>query len=574
MAQIRGNSSIPPDMIFEFHSTSEPPDIASNIAFPFSLAEQSTSFRTGSKGLAATPSMSIGSLHGKLDIRPEVLRGARLSSVLRGCGALWRTSPIDLQPSERKGLWNMSMQCESIDAFISQTWRSSGTERYLTLLVRFYWAPAAGAGFVSLILLAVLDLLGKLPTLEQPKMERIGWAVPATCNPSPWPVLPPLVALLALFIAPRIPGLPDRTVFFDAVCINQTDDDLKTEGVYALGGFVIKSSEFIILWSRQYFRRAWCVFELAVFMALRRGSPIRFYPLFVTRTLFIGHATCLVWNVVFSLTDYLNAGVCSSLVIWLLRGLLLLPLPFFVRRLRLYSLAFQDLNKQLAHFSLDSAECRVDSDLNFIKRSVDQLYGDEEKFNEFVRTNLKEIVSASEGNFELHYCHCVIVVAPLITYAISKSISFICAGTSPQDFALNFAAGASFAMFMLPSLVRLLFGLCRLCAQQHSSASVNVACNIGISVVMIVSVIGLLVASIVTSAQIPFGRQLVFGLGALLACATFRPRWMQRLFSAVRTHAQAKPPSVAPACGQEASVHSLAQQSPLETAGDATIEAG
>ena len=134
-----------------------------------------------------------------MTIRPEILCRARMSLVLQGFGALWRASPVDLPLSEREHLRAISTECETIDALISQCWRSSGTGRYLALLVRFHCAPAAASGFGTLLLFMLLDLCGKLPTLEPVTHERLGWEVPS--RTSIWSLVPPIVALVVLFIA-------------------------------------------------------------------------------------------------------------------------------------------------------------------------------------------------------------------------------------------------------------------------------------------------------------------------------------------------------------------------------------
>merc|ERR1719359_1045442 len=73
------------------------------------------------------------------------------------------------------------------------------------------------------------------------------------------------------------------TVFMDCLCINQVDDKLLREGIYSIGGFIDKSKSMLLLWSKPYLTRKWCVFEMAA--CVQTGSRvergIEFAPLYI-----------------------------------------------------------------------------------------------------------------------------------------------------------------------------------------------------------------------------------------------------------------------------------------------------
>ncbi|CAE8648910.1 unnamed protein product [Polarella glacialis] len=54
--------------------------------------------------------------------------------------------------------------------------------------------------------------------------------------------------------------------FFDRLCINQSDAELKQAGIDSIGAYLRNSDSMLVLWAPEYFTRLWCVFELAVFL--------------------------------------------------------------------------------------------------------------------------------------------------------------------------------------------------------------------------------------------------------------------------------------------------------------------
>lgn len=416
-------------------------------------------------------------------------------------------------------LWYKSKQCDSLDAFISQSWSAPGWQKYLALLIYFYSLPAVIAGLAALVVLSCLDGLGYMPTM---KFGKDSWIGSEFC---PWGVVPIATALGAMFLAPMIPGLRDRMVFFDAVCINQVDDELMTEGIYSLGGFVAKSKELLILWSHSYFKRAWCVLELAVFAALNPDRDVRFCPLFVTTTLFVGYIASSVCFNLYLVADYLSVNSDYAILSILLRMLVCLPIPAFAHKLRLHFLEMKELTSQLAQFSLDLAQCRLERDLRFIQENVEALYGTKDCFDKYVRENLRSQLLASKHHFEFQYVHFVIISFPFNINVFPQVISLLKQGRSLSKLLSAIALFAAVILFFSPALAKLFFVLCRLGAKQHNRKVVNLFVDIGITLLFFVSVVCSSMLITVIERSFDLGVLFCFGLGVIVASLAFGARF-------------------------------------------------
>merc|ERR1719460_1354480 len=95
------------------------------------------------------------------------------------------------------------------------------------------------------------------------------------------------------------------TVFLDRLCINQVDNELMHEGVYSLGGFVDKSKCMLLIWSKPYLTRKWCVFEMAACVSTDSGCErgIEFAPLYIELSCLLGFLFTWLWIVIFRVSQ-------------------------------------------------------------------------------------------------------------------------------------------------------------------------------------------------------------------------------------------------------------------------------
>merc|ERR1719210_1446192 len=66
-----------------------------------------------------------------------------------------------------------------------------------------------------------------------------------------------------------------KYVFFDKVCIHQSDMGLKSRGIANITGVLANSKELLVALDPSYFTRLWCPFEVAAFLhAHPQGSVV------------------------------------------------------------------------------------------------------------------------------------------------------------------------------------------------------------------------------------------------------------------------------------------------------------
>lgn len=90
-------------------------------------------------------------------------------------------------------------------------------------------------------------------------------------------------------------------MFLDIACINQTDEQLKFEGLISIGAFLkklgycykkLKSRTLLVLWDPTLVSRRWCIFEMAAFLhscELDAKKDIVICPVLVGPVFLLGH---------------------------------------------------------------------------------------------------------------------------------------------------------------------------------------------------------------------------------------------------------------------------------------------
>ncbi|CAK9057499.1 Uncharacterized protein SCF082_LOCUS30854 [Durusdinium trenchii] len=204
-------------------------------------------------------------------LEPRLLRGANLHHCIVG----WRTYLAQREPRSLGDL-RLSRVTKRIDNFLSHDWQTAGWLKALTLVVLFNSRAAAIATWIVTLVIALFRILDLFPQ-------------------STWTVfLAHATFLLFLCFWQKIRSLwRPRMVFLDRLCIAQNDPSLKEKGILGLAAFLDCSRELTILWSPRYFRRLWCIYELATYFRRKNmRKPLQVMP--VTLALFIA-VNALSW---------------------------------------------------------------------------------------------------------------------------------------------------------------------------------------------------------------------------------------------------------------------------------------
>ena len=75
----------------------------------------------------------------------------------------------------------------------------------------------------------------------------------------------------------RIFARPKRT-FLDTLCIAQHDEAKKKQGILGLSTFLDNSEHLTILWSRNFFSRLWCTYEVSTFLRHKHEKQVQVMP--------------------------------------------------------------------------------------------------------------------------------------------------------------------------------------------------------------------------------------------------------------------------------------------------------
>ncbi|CAK0887436.1 unnamed protein product [Prorocentrum cordatum] len=199
----------------------------------------------------------------------------------------------------------------------------------------------------------------------------------------------------------------NRTVcFLDKCCIHQTDPLLKLTGIRQLGAVLRYSEYMMILLQPQYFRRAWCVYELAAFLYMNNGNHHRVWlqPLKLTLlTVAVFGISCsaavaaillLPWTV-FSpwhvklaaqtVPGYLQYAYLVGVLFLFHFCVYIFPSRLFWRSCKGHMHDRQRILQQVRTFSLSQASCFDDGDLEFIQSQIGLWFADVATFEKYVR---------------------------------------------------------------------------------------------------------------------------------------------------------------------------------------------
>ncbi|CAE8605722.1 unnamed protein product [Polarella glacialis] len=252
-------------------------------------------------------------------------------------------------------------QVERIGTFISHDWGSSGSLKFMALLLRFNSRAAAVMAVGVSLVVGFLEAFHFVSCTTC--IRNIGGAVYIT-RESSLSFPSGLVAYcIILFSWQRILSLRGRSamVFLDKLCIDQQNEARKERGILGLAGFLEISDELVILWSPSYFGRLWCTYELASWLRFSQLKDITVIPIHLAPVLL-----CIALSMWGTLLCYIEAltiaySVAGSHTVEL-AGLFLgsmcitvgAILPTHISRHLAKSLG--SLPQQLEHFSIREAK--------------------------------------------------------------------------------------------------------------------------------------------------------------------------------------------------------------------------
>ena len=338
---------------------------------------------------------------------PTLLRGASSHTLLKNRSEIFSSNV--LSSKDVAELHRTTAVVPKLDDFYSHSWATERFDKWATLLL-YMNAPAAAVALVATaVLWSALENIGIIPTL----LLLVQNDQPTSCMPI---LVGYFSAILTLFQWQRmrqLVGLPPRMCFLDKICIDQVDEVRKSAGIASLGAFLGSSTNFVVLFSPEYFTRLWCCYEVACFYQVQNLNPgsstIRFVPVGFARVIGAYSLTCAVYGLSHAflplygplvgidpldLSDAQYDAVCAFSNIFSI---------LTMYECQRYAAASEQIEAQIADFSITRAECFEERDRVRIEREVAKWFGsgDRERgvraFDAYVRQDIRRAMEKLAG---------------------------------------------------------------------------------------------------------------------------------------------------------------------------------
>eukprot|EP00930_Biecheleria_cincta_P026606 TRINITY_DN18733_c0_g1_i1.p1 TRINITY_DN18733_c0_g1~~TRINITY_DN18733_c0_g1_i1.p1 ORF type:complete len:546 (+),score=51.86 TRINITY_DN18733_c0_g1_i1:43-1638(+) len=391
-------------------------------AEPSQHTQNTEEMHLGEAQLAPMPSA-------KLEIDVDVLRGVPTHRILSGFGYSLRYRPTVLDTAGKHANYSKSMPADKLHYFLSHAWYHPGLGKYIALMGYFRRHGLLVSSLLLSIICFVLELIGVLPAYLSYKTELIVWAGVIRLGAWSSTLVPPL-ALFIYFSTAAVPFYcrMDPLLVLDQVCIQQADDEQKRKGIESIGGFLNKSECLMILWGEEYFKRLWCVFEVACYLFIHgEDAHIVMNAVFIEEALL--YAYMITWITAF-LGMMLVTNLAGNTTLLALSTLIICSfgssaaLAFLHIRMQ----ERRKLEDQLAKFDCQNTKCFLESDREFVYGSIIEWYGSLETFNELASHSLKKCAGKSKQRSGISYPAALCAMAPVSTMLASFIAGYIRSG--------------------------------------------------------------------------------------------------------------------------------------------------
>lgn len=217
------------------------------------------------------------------------LRGTTPLVILAGFGRRLRTTAGGIGcGTQAPDDFHCSFPVEKLDIFLSHSWRASWRVKYTMLLLHFNGTAALVAGICSGALCLVLH---RVASDHDQAVESVWICRGAAPSLLALPVgnLAFLVTLLFWQNVVSVLRLRAYSVFLDKICISQTNDRAKEDGIKNIGGFLKNTEEVLVAWDKTYFSRLWCTYELSAYRYANPHGRLRVVPIKLGGLVLSGH---------------------------------------------------------------------------------------------------------------------------------------------------------------------------------------------------------------------------------------------------------------------------------------------
>ena len=274
---------------------------------------------------------------------------------------LWTERPSFFGKTVIGDKYNLSRDVNSCSFFVSHAWVDDGSAK-LMKLHEFLWLQPLLGGLLAAVPILALELLPLGFAISEELPGFPVWSLPLV------PLIGMAIVLLWIVLSifdvlPREAtpwALCCKTLWIDKCCIDQTDDITRQAGIRGFRHSLASSEKMMAFISPAYFKRLWCVYELATFC---NEHKLHIDPQPEARLTLLN----LKWP-----------GTLS---------------PFKSETVE------PEEERWFTEFRCRDARCFKPSDRSFMLAAIREAWGSEEKFDRFVATELPRTLQRSKKQY-------------------------------------------------------------------------------------------------------------------------------------------------------------------------------
>lgn len=146
-----------------------------------------------------------------------------------------------------KNFYEWSFVVHEIDQFLSHSWHGNRVRKAMMLILIKNGLHACILGTLAALVMSVLVFFHHLPDIPRLAIFQTDSAE----RTSIWSLTTGMLVSSATLLLRR----PQQTVFLDNICIDQSSELSKAEGILNVGAFLRRSNSMLVLWDSSYVER-------------------------------------------------------------------------------------------------------------------------------------------------------------------------------------------------------------------------------------------------------------------------------------------------------------------------------